>query len=67
MPKPLEEVFPEKPIARLRIYAYTIDDEAHAGLLKSVDQAEVAMSRRRAPGRVTTESPLQPSRRIGQL
>jgi hypothetical protein len=34
MPKDLEELLPEKPQARLRLYAYTIEDEAHAGLIK---------------------------------
>lgn len=30
----VEELLPERPQARLRIYAYTIADEAHKGLLK---------------------------------
>lgn len=34
MPKPESELLPAKPESRLRIYAYSIDDEAHAGLLK---------------------------------
>jgi len=34
MPKPIEELLPEKPEARLRIYAYTIDDDGHSGLVK---------------------------------
>lgn len=34
MSKPVEELLPEKPDPRLRIYAYSIEDEAHAGLLK---------------------------------
>jgi hypothetical protein len=35
MSKPsVDEVFAAKPDARLRIYAYTIDDEAHKGMLK---------------------------------
>jgi len=34
MSKPIEDLLPEKPDARLRIYAYSIEDEAHAGLLK---------------------------------
>ena len=33
-PKPSEELFPERPSPRLRVYAYSIDDEAHEGLLK---------------------------------
>jgi hypothetical protein len=32
--KPELELLPEKPSARLRLYAYTIKDEAHAGWLK---------------------------------
>jgi hypothetical protein len=34
MPKSIEEILAPKPEARPRIYAYSIDDEAHAGLLK---------------------------------
>lgn len=34
MRRPVEDLLPEKPEARLRIYAYSIADEAHAGLLK---------------------------------
>jgi hypothetical protein len=34
MSKPIDELLPAKPEARLRIYAYSIDDMAHAGLLK---------------------------------
>ncbi len=34
MPKPIEEILPPKPEARPRLYAYSIDDEAHKGLLK---------------------------------
>jgi hypothetical protein len=34
MTKTIEEILSPKPTARLRIYAYTIDDEAHRGLLK---------------------------------
>ena len=33
-PKSPEELFPERPSPRLRVYAYSIDDEAHEGLLK---------------------------------
>jgi hypothetical protein len=32
--KPIEEILPPKPQARPRIYAYSIDDKAHEGLLK---------------------------------
>ncbi|MFP5252338.1 MAG: restriction endonuclease, partial [Actinomycetes bacterium] len=32
--RPVDELLPEKPEVRLRIYAYSIDDEAHAGMLK---------------------------------
>src|SRR5712691_12492934 len=34
MNKAIEEILAPKPEARPRIYAYSIDDEAHAGLLK---------------------------------
>src|SRR4051812_41012826 len=34
MSKPIEEVLAAKPVARPRIYAYSIDDKAHKGLLK---------------------------------
>jgi hypothetical protein len=34
MSKSIEELLPEKPEKRLRIYAYTIDDSAHSGLVK---------------------------------
>ncbi|WP_243062004.1 DEAD/DEAH box helicase family protein [Humibacter sp. RRB41] len=34
MPQPIEEILIPKPESRLRIYAYSIDDDAHAGLLK---------------------------------
>jgi hypothetical protein len=34
MSKTIEELLAPKPEARPRIYAYTIDDAAHAGMLK---------------------------------
>lgn len=34
MSRPIEEILQPKPDARLRIYAYSIDDSAHVGLLK---------------------------------
>jgi hypothetical protein len=34
MTKTIEEILSPKPQARLKIYAYSIDDKAHAGLLK---------------------------------
>ncbi|HWP94864.1 MAG TPA: DEAD/DEAH box helicase family protein [Gammaproteobacteria bacterium] len=34
MTKPIEQILVEKPAARPRIYAYSIDDAAHKGLLK---------------------------------
>jgi hypothetical protein len=34
MSKPIEEILTPKPVARPRIYAYSIDDKAHDGLLK---------------------------------
>lgn len=34
MPKPIDEILTLKPVARPRIYAYAIHDQAHKGLLK---------------------------------
>ena len=34
MSKPIEDILTPKPVARPRIYAYSIDDKAHDGLLK---------------------------------
>lgn len=34
MSKPIDEILSPKPAARPRVYAYSIDDKAHAGLLK---------------------------------
>ena len=34
MTRPIDELLPAKPLSRLRIYAYSIDDVAHAGMLK---------------------------------
>ena len=34
MSKTIEEILAPKPVARPRLYAYSIDDAAHAGLLK---------------------------------
>lgn len=34
MPRPIEEILAPRPEARLRIYAYSIEDEAHTGWLK---------------------------------
>ena len=34
MTKSIDEILTPKPEARPRIYAYSIDDEVHAGLLK---------------------------------
>jgi hypothetical protein len=34
MTKPIEDLLPEKPDARLRVYAYSIEDEGHEGMLK---------------------------------
>ena len=34
MSKSIEEILESKPKARPRIYAYTIEDQAHKGLLK---------------------------------
>jgi hypothetical protein len=35
MTKTIEEILPPKPEERLRVYAYSIDDDAHPGLLKA--------------------------------
>ncbi|MBK8133991.1 MAG: hypothetical protein IPK48_15315 [Gammaproteobacteria bacterium] len=35
MTKPIDEILTPKPQARPRIYAYSIADDAHAGLLKA--------------------------------
>lgn len=45
MTKPIEEILAPKPDARPRIYAYSIDDAAHAGLLK-VGQTTRAVAQR---------------------
>lgn len=34
MPRSIDELLPDKPDSRLRIYAYSIDDPQHTGLLK---------------------------------
>jgi hypothetical protein len=36
MTKPIEEILAPRPQARPRIYAYSIEDEAHKGLLKGL-------------------------------
>ncbi len=33
MPKPIDDILAPKPTVRPRLYAYSIDDKAHAGLL----------------------------------
>ena len=38
MSKPIELILAPKPQLRPRIYAYSIDDNAHKGLLKLVEQ-----------------------------
>jgi len=45
MNKAIDELLPEKPDARLRIYAYSIDDEAHEGMLKVGQTTQVVQSR----------------------
>ena len=45
MNKTIEEILAPKPEARLRIYAYSIADDAHAGLLK-VGQTTRAVKQR---------------------
>lgn len=46
MTKPIAEILPPKPEARLRIYAYSIADPAHQGLLK------IGQTTRNVPQRV---------------
>lgn len=45
MPKLIEEILTPKPEARLRVYAYSIDDKAHAGLLKVGQTTRVVKKR----------------------
>ena len=45
MSKSIEELLPDKPKVRLRIYAYAIDDDAHAGMLKVGQTAQGVKSR----------------------
>ena len=45
MSKTLEEILTPKPEARPRIYAYSIDDQAHAGLLKVGQTTRVVKQR----------------------
>lgn len=45
MPKPIEEILAPKPEARLRVYAYSIDDKAHEGLLKVGQTTRVVKKR----------------------
>jgi len=45
MSKTIEEILVPKPEARPRIYAYSIDDQAHAGLLKVGQTTRVVKQR----------------------
>ncbi|MGB7964527.1 MAG: GIY-YIG nuclease family protein, partial [Propionicimonas sp.] len=45
MSKPIEDLLPEKPDARLRIYAYSIEDGAHEGMLKIGQTTRAVKSR----------------------
>jgi len=45
MSRPIEDLLPEKPERRLRIYAYSIDDAEHAGLLKIGQTTQPVKSR----------------------
>ena len=45
MSRPIEELLPEKPEARLRIYAYSIEDGAHEGMLKIGQTTQAVKSR----------------------
>jgi hypothetical protein len=45
MTRPIEELLPDKSMDRLRIYAYSIEDDAHAGMLKVGQTTQGAKSR----------------------
>jgi hypothetical protein len=45
MSKSLKELLPGKPEGRLRIYAYSIEDDAHAGMLKIGQTTQAVKSR----------------------
>ena len=45
MSKSIEDLLPEKPESRLRIYAYSIDDAAHDGMLKIGQTTQAVQSR----------------------
>ena len=45
MSRTLDELLPEKPQSRLRIYAYSVEDDAHAGQLK-VGQTAIGVKKR---------------------
>ena len=45
MSRPIDELLPEKPESRLRIYAYEIHDEAHVGMLKVGQTTRTVQSR----------------------
>jgi len=45
MTKPIEELLPAKPERRLHIYAYAIEDDAHAGMLKIGQTTQSVKSR----------------------
>ena len=67
MSKPIEELLPEKPEARLRIYAYSIDDDAHAGLLKIGQTTQDVQDPRRAAAQDRAGQELHdPGRRVGR-
>ena len=45
MSRTIEDLLPEKPQAHLRIYAYSIEDSAHAGMLKIGQTTRAVRSR----------------------
>ena len=45
MSKPIDDLLPAKPEARLRIYAYSIEDDAHKGMLKIGQTTQSVQSR----------------------
>lgn len=56
MSRSIEDLLPEKPEARLHIYAYSIEDDAHAGLLKvgqTIQNVEVRVAQQLKTAAIT--------------
>ena len=45
MSRPIEDLLPERSQGRLRIYAYSIEDDAHSGMLKVGQTTQTVKSR----------------------